>query len=120
MSKRTDAKAVARWEHDSRQWAIDLGPGALPGPGRLPPCRRPVARLSPGECGRGSRRPHDGGEPSSSPSKASPLIWSRPGIAPMAVAAIFHLYGLIAMIEHLGPSPLQGAVGAPSWDAPNS
>ena len=25
MSKRTDAKAVARWEHDTRQWAIDTG-----------------------------------------------------------------------------------------------
>ena len=25
MSTRADAKAVARWEHDTRQWAIDTG-----------------------------------------------------------------------------------------------
>ena len=27
MSRRADAKAVARWEHDTRQWAIDTGRG---------------------------------------------------------------------------------------------
>ncbi|HEX3947571.1 MAG TPA: hypothetical protein VHW47_07685, partial [Acidimicrobiales bacterium] len=25
MSKRKDAKAVAHWEHDTRQWATDAG-----------------------------------------------------------------------------------------------
>ena len=25
MSKRRDAKALARWEHDTHQWAIDTG-----------------------------------------------------------------------------------------------
>ena len=28
MSRRADAKAVARWEHDTRQWAIDADQGA--------------------------------------------------------------------------------------------
>ena len=46
------------------------------------------------------------------------LIWSGPGVAPMAVAAIFHLYGPVAMIEHPGPAalrvPLDGtATGRP-------
>ncbi|MHB1510937.1 MAG: hypothetical protein ACYCST_16800 [Acidimicrobiales bacterium] len=33
------------------------------------------------------------------------LICSGPGAAPMAVAAVFHLYGPIAMIEHPGLIP---------------
>ncbi|MGH9107200.1 MAG: hypothetical protein ACRDZX_15495 [Acidimicrobiales bacterium] len=40
------------------------------------------------------------------------LIWSGPGVAPMAVAAIFHLYGPAAMIEHPGLAPLRVA---PDW-----
>jgi hypothetical protein len=35
------------------------------------------------------------------------LIWSGPGIAPMAVAAIFHLYGPLAVIEHPGLASLR-------------
>ncbi|MGH3272718.1 MAG: hypothetical protein ACRDNZ_00110, partial [Streptosporangiaceae bacterium] len=45
------------------------------------------------------------GEPTS-------LVWSGPGVAPMAVAAIFHLYGPVAMIEHPGLAPLRVAVDA--------
>jgi hypothetical protein len=30
------------------------------------------------------------------------LIWSGPAVAPMAVAAVFHLYGPLALIEHPG------------------
>jgi hypothetical protein len=30
------------------------------------------------------------------------LMWSGPAITPMAVAALFHLYGPVAMIEHPG------------------
>ena len=40
------------------------------------------------------------------------LMWSGPGIAPMAVAAIFHLYGPAAMIEHPCLAPLRAA---PDW-----
>ena len=40
------------------------------------------------------------------------LIWSGPGIAPMAVAAIYQLYGAAAMIEHPGLAPLRAA---PDW-----
>ena len=37
----------------------------------------------------------------------STLLWSGPGVAPMAVAAVFHLYGPVAMIEHPGLAPLR-------------
>ena len=40
------------------------------------------------------------------------LMWSGPGIAPMPVAAILHLYGPVAMIEHPGLAPLRAA---PDW-----
>ena len=30
------------------------------------------------------------------------LIWTGPAVAPMAVAAVFHLYGPIGMIDHPG------------------
>jgi hypothetical protein len=30
------------------------------------------------------------------------LIWTGPAVAPMAVAAVFHLYGPLAMIQHPG------------------
>jgi hypothetical protein len=36
-----------------------------------------------------------------------PLEWSGAGLAPMAVAAVFHLYGPAAMIEHPGLAPLR-------------
>jgi hypothetical protein len=34
------------------------------------------------------------------------LLWLGPCVAPMAVAAIFHLYGPAALIEHPGLTPL--------------
>ena len=35
------------------------------------------------------------------------LVWSGPGVAPFAVAAVFHLYGPVATIEHPGLEPLR-------------
>jgi hypothetical protein len=35
------------------------------------------------------------------------LVWSGPGVAPFAVAAVFHLYGPVGMIEHPGLAPLR-------------
>ena len=35
------------------------------------------------------------------------LIWTGPAVAPMAVAAVFHLYGPLAMIEHPGLATLR-------------
>jgi len=43
------------------------------------------------------------------------LIWSGPGVAPMAVAAVFHLYGPVAMIEHPGLIPLRLPSGDPCY-----
>ncbi len=40
------------------------------------------------------------------------LIWTGPAVAPMAVAAVFHLYGPLAMIEHPGLAPLRVAIYA--------
>jgi hypothetical protein len=31
-----------------------------------------------------------------------PLIWTGPGVAPFAVAAVYRLYGLLAMVQHPG------------------
>jgi hypothetical protein len=36
-----------------------------------------------------------------------PLLWSGPGLAPMAVAAVFHLYGPAALIDHPGLAALR-------------
>lgn len=48
------------------------------------------------------------------------LLWSGPGVAPMAVAAIFHLYGPGAMIEHPGlvpsGSPRTGPKDPTNWN----
>ena len=30
------------------------------------------------------------------------LIWTGPAVAPLAVAAVFHLYGALAVIDHPG------------------
>jgi hypothetical protein len=35
------------------------------------------------------------------------LVWSGPGVAPLAVAAVFHLYGPVDMIDHPGLAPLR-------------
>lgn len=41
----------------------------------------------------------------------SPLVWTGPGVAPLAVATVYRLHGPLAMIEHpgLGPIRLQAA-----------
>jgi hypothetical protein len=36
-----------------------------------------------------------------------PLLWSGAGLAPMAVAAVFHLYGPAALIDHPGLAALR-------------
>jgi hypothetical protein len=40
------------------------------------------------------------------------LMWSGPAVAPLAVAAVFHLYGAPAMIDHPGLAPLRVLRGA--------
>jgi hypothetical protein len=35
------------------------------------------------------------------------LLWTGPAVAPMAVAAVFHLYGPLAVIQHPGLAPLR-------------
>ena len=47
------------------------------------------------------------------------LIWTGPAVAPLAVAAVFHLYGPLAMIEHPGLAPLRVLEDA-SMAVPNS
>ena len=37
----------------------------------------------------------------------APLVWAGPGVAPLAVAAVYHLHGPLAMIEHPGLAPLR-------------
>jgi hypothetical protein len=171
MSKRKDAKAVARWEHDTRQWATDAGRdlavdlyydrdryarpygvGVVLDPGEkvwaevplrfnldwMPPIKpgdqvplpvrswlvtsgRVFGRLADDrlyghrwESAVGVRVDLTAGrEVVSLDIEGQPtLAWSGPGIAPMAVAAIFHLYGPGAMIEHPGLAPLRTA---PDW-----
>jgi hypothetical protein len=36
-----------------------------------------------------------------------PVVWSGPGVAPLAVAATYHLYGPAALIDHPGLAPLR-------------
>lgn len=171
MSKRADAKALARWVHDTRQWATDAGrdlaldlyydrdrvarpygvgvvldpgekvwtevparfnldstPPAKPGH-QAPPAVRPWLITSGRVVGRlGDDRLHGyrwekalGVRVDLTPSCESvimdiegepTLVWFGPGVAPMAVAAIFDLYGPIAMIEHPGLAPLRVPVDA--------
>jgi hypothetical protein len=40
------------------------------------------------------------------------LIWSGPAVAPLAVVAVFHLYGALAMIDHPGLAPLRVLIDA--------
>ena len=39
------------------------------------------------------------------------LTWTGPAVAPMAVAAVFHLYGPLAMIEHPGLAIVRDPIG---------
>lgn len=36
-----------------------------------------------------------------------PLSWTGPGVAPLAVAAVYHLHGVAALIDHPGLAPLR-------------
>ena len=45
------------------------------------------------------------------------LIWTGPAVAPLAVAAVFHLYGVLAMIDHPGLAPLRVLIDT-SEDSP--
>ena len=176
MSKRKEAKALARWEHDTRQWAIDTGRdlaldlyydrdraarpygvGVVLDPGEkvwaevpvqfnldlippvrangptTPPAIRPWLVTSDRVVGRLSDdRLHGyrwenvvGARVDLAPGREAvtldienepTLIWSGPGVAPMAVAAVFHLYGPIAMIEHPGLILLRLPSGDPGGD----
>jgi len=40
------------------------------------------------------------------------LIWTGPAVAPLAVAAVFHLYGALAMIDHPGLAALRVLIDA--------
>lgn len=42
------------------------------------------------------------------PNAEPPVIWWGPGVAPLAVAAIYHLHGPAALLEHPGLAVLRG------------
>jgi len=166
MSKRKDAKAMARWEDEARRWAtrtarelaLDLyydrqtaiqpyGVGVVLDPGeivlaevptrfnldwtpltkrgeRAQPTFRPwlvtsariVGRLSDDRL-RGYRWEKTVGvrvdlapgreAVSLDIENESMLAWTGASVAPMAVAAVFCLYGPLAMIQHPGLAPLR-------------
>ena len=172
MSRRKDAKALARWDDEAAPVGDSHRAESRPRPVLRPANRRPPLR-----CGGGARRRREGlgrgaGAGSISTGRRSPrrgehaqpaprswlvtsgrvvgrladdrlhgyrwekavgvrvdltpgrevvsldidsdptLIWSGPAVAPMAVAAVFHLYGPLAMIEHPGLAPLRVAIDA--------
>jgi hypothetical protein len=41
------------------------------------------------------------------PAGKPPVIWTGPGVGPLAVAAVYHLHGATAMIDHPGLAPLR-------------
>jgi hypothetical protein len=45
------------------------------------------------------------------------LVWFGAGLAPMAVAAVFHLYGPAALIDHPGLEPIRNGQ---DWGTPTS
>ncbi|MBO0732193.1 MAG: hypothetical protein J2P57_23225 [Acidimicrobiaceae bacterium] len=49
---------------------------------------------------------------------ADPVSWTGPGVAPLAVAAVFHLYGARAMIDHPGLELLRSTGHPTSAPAP--
>jgi hypothetical protein len=167
MSKRKDAKALARWDGEARGWAtatgrglaldlyynrqtatqpygvgvvldagekvwaevpvrfnLDWPPLAKPGEQAQPAVRswlvtsgRVVGRLADDRL-HGYRWENavgvrvdltPGREVVSLDIENEPtLIWTGPALAPMAVAAVFHLYGPLAMVQHPGLAPLSG------------
>jgi len=48
------------------------------------------------------------------------LAWSGPGVTPIAVAAVFHLHGPLAMIDHPGLAPLRLPIDASEPPGPAS
>jgi hypothetical protein len=171
VSKRRDAKALARWEEETRQWAtatarnlaldlfydrqtpiqpygvgvvldngeevwaelparfnLDWAPLVKPGYHAGPAFRswlvtsnRVVGRLNDDrlhgyrwEIVVGARVDLAPGHEvvSLDIDSEPPLIWRGPAVAPMAVAAVFHLYGSLAMIQHPGLAPLRVLIDA--------
>jgi hypothetical protein len=170
MGKRNRAKALARWESDTRSWstetarrlAIDLYQGRptaqapyrigvvldhgeviwaetplrfdadLPAPPMFansrrtvsaPPVRpwlitnaRVVGRLGDDQLNgwrwegiNGCRVSLDAGREFVALDLGGqrPLVWRGPAAAPLAVAAVFHLHGPAALVDHPGLSPLR-------------
>jgi hypothetical protein len=166
MSKRKDAKSLARWDNEARQWAtatgrelaLDLyynretaarpyGVGVVLDGGERVWAAVPVRfnldwppLIKPGELAQTSVRTWlvtsaravgrladdrlhgyrweravgarvdltPGREVVSLDIDNEPtLIWTGPAVAPLAVAAVFHLYGALAMIDHPGLAPLR-------------
>ena len=161
MSRRKDAKALARWDNEARQWAtatgrnlaLDLyynretaarpyGVGVVLDPGEKVWAEVPIRfnldgppLIKPGELEQPSIRTWlvtssrvvgrltddrlhgyrweravgarvdltPGREVVSLDIESEPtLIWTGPAVAPLAVAAVFHLYGALAVIDHPG------------------
>ena len=161
MSRRKDAKALARWDNEARQWAtatgrdlafdlyynretatrpygvgvvldpdekvwteipvrfnLDWPPLIKPGDPAQPPVRtwlvtsaRVVGRLTDDrlhgyrwESAVGARVDLTPGREvvSLDIDNEPSLIWTGPAVAPLAVAAVFHLYGPIGVLEHPG------------------
>jgi hypothetical protein len=172
MNTRKQARASARWENDTRQWAIETGrdlaldlyhnkdragrpygvgvvldPGEKvwaeiparfnldwPQPGRAGepplPAIRPWLVTSLRVIGRlADDRLHGyrwdkivgvrvdltaGNETVMVDIEDEPtLVWSGPGVAPLAAAAVFHLHGPLAMIEHPGLAALRVTSSVP-------
>jgi hypothetical protein len=170
VSKRKDAKALARWEDEARQWAtatarnlaldlyyhretaiqpygvgvvldpdekfwaevpvrfnLDWPPLTMPGQhaqssvrtwlvtsarlvGRLADDRLHGYRWERAVGARVDLTP--GREAVSLDIENEPtLIWTGPAVAPLAVAAVFQLYGALAMIDHPGLAPLRVPIG---------
>jgi hypothetical protein len=183
VSRRKEAKALVRWEDETRQWSIitarnlaldlcydrhtaiqpyrigvvldsgeklwaevpvrfnlDWPPVDKPGEPHQPDVRpwlvtstRVVGRLADGrlhgyrwEMVVGARIDlTPGREVVSLDIDSEPtLTWTGPAVAPMAVAAVFHLYGALAMIDHPALAPLRVVVQAsrtcPMWPAPTN
>ncbi len=58
--------------------------------------RRLPRRLDPGPRGRPDR-----------PQRKVPILWTGPGVGPLAVAVVYHLYGPAAMLDHPGLAVLR-------------
>ena len=170
MSKRKDAKALARWDNEARRWATATGRnlaldlyynretaaqpyevGVVLDSGEEVWAEVPVKfnldwrpRIKPGELAQPSVRTWlvttarvvgrladdrlhgyrwenavgarvdltPGREVVSLDIDSQPtLIWTGPAVAPIAVAAVFYLYGPLAIIQHPGLAAIRVPVG---------